>query len=215
MACAGQISVKRRLLLKCRVWFLSGISQFRANFFLLAGLVLATLSTSAEAASLIWKTETAFLSEKRTSDECRLDDGECLSADHVSYVYKSHYGGTVYLTYEEAFRAILSFDKSLDLDADRGAQFVFQIRQLAPGAYDWGGVLENGTFRPLYVIKRFYDLGFDYSTDEPDTSKSGLIVWSLSRGTQGESSAHTIGTAISNAQARRLAEQDFRTKHTE
>jgi hypothetical protein len=142
-------------------------------------VLLAMFNISAQAAEkLIWRTETEFAQEIGPLGECKEDDDECIGADHVGYISVSHFGRTVYVTYEEASRVYISFDASLD--ADRDAQFGFVMGQLAPGAYDWGGVMEGGQFKPLYVIKRIYDPGFDYSTDAVDTSKSGLMVWRLS-----------------------------------
>jgi hypothetical protein len=162
--------------------------------------------------TLVWKTEAELVVESKP-EECLPDDEECQSSHHVSYVSRSQYGRRYYLTYEEASRAYISFDAGL-LD-NRDVQFVFALEQLAPGAFDWGGIMEGGKFKPLYVIKRFYDPYFDYGTDQVDTSKSGLYVWKLSD-PLGKGRSETIGMAgAENANARELAEKDFALQQKE
>ena len=176
----------------------------------LVGVLAITISLLATAANadetLIWKTETTFAKELGPLGECKPDDEECLQADHVGYASISHYGRTYYLTYEEASRAYVSFDASLDNDPQ--AQLIFALGQIAPGAFDWGGIMDGGQFKPLYVIKRFYDPEFDWS-DDVDPAKSGLFVWRLSEA-PGKGRSEMIGMAgVENAKARKLAETDF------
>lgn len=175
---------------------------------LTAFLLFCFAVPSAIAGELVWKTETSFLKELGPLGECKADDDECLQADHVGYASISHYGRTYYLTYEEAHRAYVSFDASLE--ENRDTQFVFSLEQIAPGAFDWGGIIENGKFKPLYVIKRFYEPGFDWSADHVDRNKSGLYVWRLSNPPTA-SITESIGLATENAKARELAENDFQS----
>ena len=176
---------------------------------ILLGLFVLPLTVTPSLAKppLVWKTETEFAQELQTSEECKPDDGECQEADHISYVSRSHFGRSYFLTYEEGVRAYISFDAGLD--ENRDVQFVFASGQLAPGAFDWGGVEEQGAFKPLYVLKRFYDPEFDWSTDNIDSSKSGLFVWRLSSA-QPESPTVPLGNAgPDNAKARAMAEADY------
>lgn len=159
------------------------------------------------ASELVWKTEPDFAKELGPLGECKPDDGECQEADHVGYKKISHYGRTYFLTYEEAVRAYVSFDALLN--DNRDAQHVFAADQLAPGAFDWGGVMDGAKFKPLYVIKRFYDPGFDYSYEKVNQKKSGLFVWRLSK-VPGQGASEMIGMAGANtAKARKFAEKDF------
>jgi hypothetical protein len=176
--------------------------------FFLALIILVAAASSCHAEKLVWKTETDFEKEIGPSGECSPKDEQCIQADHVAYASISHYGRTVYLTYEEASRAYVSFDLSLDSDVKRESQSTFAMAQIAPGAFDWGGVIEGAMFKPLYVIKRFYDPGYDYSYDKVDQTKSGLVVWRLSE-TPGRGRSVTIGEVSENAEARAVAERDF------
>ncbi len=170
-------------------------------------VVFLNLSHCLAAEKLIWKTEVSLAEVLETSVECKPDDSECFQSDHVSYEYVSHYGRRLYLTYEEASRVYLSFDAPLDVDPD--SQHSFAYGQVAHGAYDWGGILQGGKFKPLYAIKRFYDPGFDYSADKVDQTKSGLYVWRLSA-LAGKGRSETIGMGgAENSKARALAENDF------
>jgi hypothetical protein len=174
-------------------------------FTVIAFLFSASLGSAAE--KLIWKTETDFAKELGPLGECKPDDSACQEADHVGYKKISHYGRTYFLTYEEAVRAYVSFDAPLDVNRD--AQQVFASDQLAPGAFDWGGVMDGAKFKPLYVIKRFYDPKFDYSYDKVNQKKSGLFVWRLSRNL-GQGSSIMIGMAGGDtAKARKFADRDF------
>jgi hypothetical protein len=170
----------------------------------LLGLLAQLLPTSAE--ELLWKTEAEIRDVSPPRAECKIDDDPCLQADHVQYVFQSIYGKRLYLTYEEGVRAYVSFEGELD-GPFRDGQIQLHAEQLAPGAYDWGGVMRHGRFEPLYVIKRFYDLEFNYSRDNPDQTKSGLLIWKLAR-TNGPKQ-ELLGSGKSNVQARALAEQDY------
>ena len=181
------------------------------RLFLLALTVLISLAPQSYSKSLIWKTETKFAKKLALSGECKPDDEGCLEADHVAYASVSHYGPKYYLTYEEAVRAYVSFDATLD--NNRQVQTIFAVDQIAPGAFDWGGIIEGGKFKPLYVVKRFYDPGFDYSTDKVNKSKTGLYVWRLSPAT-GKGNSDMIGMAGAQIEkARALAENDFSLRH--
>jgi hypothetical protein len=170
-------------------------------------ILLPMFEASAKAAeSLIWKTETTFAKEI-VPPECKPDDDECLEDHHISYSSISHYGRTYFLTYEEGTRTYVSFDAPLEVNPD--AQLMLAAGQIAPGAFDWGGVMEGTQFKPFYVIKRFYDPGFDYSYDKVDQTKSGLYVWRL-KAAPGQERSVVIGMpGTENVKARELAEKDF------
>jgi hypothetical protein len=175
--------------------------------FLIAAVAgVLAFAPAAWAETLIWKTETKVAKEIAPSDECAPDDGECLQADHVKHEAVSHYGRSYYVTYEEAVRAYVSFDGPLD--SNRPAQTVFATDQIREGAFDWGGIMVEGQFKPLYVIKRFYDPGYDWS-GHVDQGKSGLFVWRLSAA-PGNGQSEMIGMAgAGNDAARAFAEKHF------
>jgi hypothetical protein len=175
---------------------------------LFATLIIVPATNAQAVETLLWKTESIFAKEIGPLGECQAEDHECTEADHVGYESVSHYGRTYYLTYEEASRAYVSFDAPLDKDLEHEKQFTFAMGQIAPGAFDWGGIMNGTKFMPLYVIKRFYDPYFNYSTDNPDHTRSGLYVWRLSK-VPGEGKSVLIGLAKNNAIARKLAEKDF------
>ena len=159
--------------------------------------------------TLIWKTEKELGESKQLRMDCDPDkDDEC---HNVLYASSSKYGRILFITYQESARAYISFDESPVKNWQK--QYLFDIRQLAPGAIDWGGVMEGGNFNPLYAVKRFYDPGFDYSTDNVNQSKSGLYVWRLSPAT-GKGNSDMIGMAGAQVEkARALAEKDFSSRH--
>lgn len=177
---------------------------------LLGALAVATLlfaNCTHATETLIWKTEAAFVQTLKTTEECKADEEECMQVDHVGYAHVSHYGRTLYETTEEAHRIYVSFDAPLE--SDREVQAMFALMQLASGAVDWGGVMVEGKFKPLYAIKRFYDPGFDWSEDDVDQSKSGLYVWRLSE-VPGKGRSVIIGMAgPQNTKARGMAEDDY------
>jgi hypothetical protein len=171
-------------------------------------ILLALFNINAQAAeSLIWKTETTFAKEIEPQGKCKENDDECLQADHVGYASVSHYGRTYYLTFEEASRAYVSFDALLDDNPD--VQFVFSIEQVTSGAIDWGGIENNGAFRPLYAVKRVYDPDYDWGETGVDRSKSGLIVWRLSTDKPPSPTVMLGNAGPENAKARAMAEADF------
>lgn len=105
------------------------------------------------AKELVWKTENK-LGEPVELPRCNPEkDANC--GDHVPYVAKSQYGVNYYYTYIDGTMLSHGFgttqNSSLTLPASANHE----------GAYDWGGVEENGTFKPLYVIKRFYNTDED------------------------------------------------------
>jgi hypothetical protein len=179
----------------------------RRRSIVLALLALPILGEHTNAGqSLVWKTEAELVLESEPTD-CLPDDEECQNSDHVSYVSRSHYGRKYFLTYEEASRAYVSFDASLDDNHD--VQFVFALEQIAPGAFDWGGIEEHGTFKPLYVVKRFYDPEFDWSQEMVDRTKYGLLVWRLSSDNPKSATVLISDAGLENAKARLLAEADY------
>ena len=138
---------------------------------LLALTVLFLSSSHAYAGQLIWKTEKE-LREVQQLPSCDPNkDKNC--PDQVPYVSTSKYGVKVFETYHEGTRITFSFSDN------EGDGFTVSTDQVHPGGYDWGGVLEKGKFRPLYMIKRFYT--YD-ATAKVNKAQTDLMVLRLLAG---------------------------------
>ncbi len=174
----------------------------------LSFFLFAFFSAQVFAGELIWKTEAELEELKVPEDECKEEEPGC--GHFVHHVYVSRYGRRYFMSYAEGTRAHVSFDRALVEDQDQASQIQYSAEQIAPGAFDWGGVVENGKFKPLYVIKRFYEPGFDWSADHVDRNKSGLYVWRLSNPPAARIT-ESIGLATENAKARELAVSDFQS----
>jgi hypothetical protein len=117
--------------------------------FLFAAFALCLVPSVAEAKELIWKTE-AKLAAAETLKTCDPNtDASC--GDHVAYAAKSAFGVTYFYTYIDGTMLSHGFGTVQNSSLTLPAAAVHE------GAFDWGGVEENGVFKPLYVVKRFHN----------------------------------------------------------
>jgi hypothetical protein len=126
---------------------LLGIDMRRFIVFVVA---LFLLPVGAEAKALVWKTE-ATLGARVKLETCDPNiDTSC--GDHVPYASASIHGVNYYTT--------IFMDgvmQSNGFGTVPNSALTLPLVTVHDGAFDWGGVEENGVFKPLYVIKRFYN----------------------------------------------------------
>ncbi len=163
-----------------------------------AVVFLMTVCTSAYAEQLIWKTEKSLGKAKQLASCDPAKDTAC--PDTVPYVRTSKFGVKIFETYHEGTRITFSFNGK---DEDG---FTVATDQVHPGGYDWGGVMVNGKFKPLYMIKRFYE--YD-TTGVVNTARSELTVLRVLK--NGKSCGIDLGKAVvtDNLVARQFAEKNF------
>ncbi len=156
------------------------------------------LGSVAHAESLVWKTE-AELDSMTELPGCDPDtDDNC--HDSVAYIGRSKFGVNVYITYFEGVRMQIGFG------SPPNGSSMYLAGQMHAGAYDWGGRVIDGVFKPMFVIKRFYQA--DLEKFEADTNKTYLSIFRLKQ--DGTSCAvPTDATIADNATARKLAESAF------
>ncbi len=120
--------------------------------------------------------------------------------DHVSYLQKGPFGVNYYLTYFEAVRAGVGYGRR-DNQSWYGPASL-----LHPGAIDIGGTVSGLSFRPRYVVKRFYD--YDEASDSARLDQTHLLVFKLlDDGTSCIAETGGNSTAI-NEVARKQAEKE-------
>lgn len=161
---------------------------------LVLGYIL--FATAARAEALVWKTE-AELQSMTEVPGCDPDkDADC--HDVVKYAGLSTFGTKVYITYYEGVRMQLGFGMPPD-----GYGSIYLAGQLHPGAYDWGGRVVDGVFKPVFVIKRFYEA--DLETFQANVNKTYLTIFRLMDGAAA-CAITTQDDIVDNAKARQLAE---------
>lgn len=170
------------------------------NTLIAIGVMLAASTQCSEAKTLEWKTEADFVEvQELPSCDPNVDRG---CGDHVPYRLTSKYGVNYYLTFFEGVRAGVGFGTA-DNQAWHG-----DASALHAGAFDWGGIERNGSFKPVYVIKRFYvrDLVDEFVPDD----RTVLVIFRLLD--NGKSCVvDTNGQETTmNAVARAWARQDFK-----
>jgi hypothetical protein len=174
-----------------------GIVFMKRLFISMVFLLVANPAVLAQ--QLVWKTEKS-LGEAKQLASCNPEkDKQC--ADFVPYVSSSKYGVKLYFTYREGTRVTYSFNGK---DEDG---FTVSTEQVHPGSYDWGGVIEKGKFKPLYMIKRFY--AYDAATGNFTKDRTELMVTRLLK--DGKFCGVETGAQVltDNKAARRLAEINF------
>jgi hypothetical protein len=161
----------------------------------LALFLIATFSAPTFAGELVWKTEVER-PEAKELPNCDIEkDKDC--SDSVPYLEISEFGANMYLTYFEGVRAGIGFGSK----PNQATQFASE--QLHPGGYDWGGTVSGKKFKPLYVIKRFYEY--------ESRAKTFLIAFRLlENGTSCVVDLKGKETS-SNSQIRALVEKDFKS----
>jgi hypothetical protein len=118
--------------------------------FLFLSVALCGLPVSAIAKELVWKTD-ATLGARVKLETCDPNiDTSC--GDHVAYASVSIHGVNYYTT--------IFMDgvmQSNGFGTVPNAALTLPLVTVHDGAFDWGGVEENGVFKPLYVVKRFHN----------------------------------------------------------
>jgi hypothetical protein len=167
--------------------------------FLLAAIFLVPASQLSVAEELVWRTEAELAGPVEISQCDPKAEENC---DHfVAYSERSKFGVNQYMTYVEATRATIGFGTN-EHRTWQGATV-----QLHNGAYDWGGIVKDGKFKPLYVIKRFYS--YDWTDELVSDDHTHLVVFRLlDDGTSCIVDQKPNDTA-DNAVARARAEKDF------
>lgn len=161
-------------------------------------LILTLLFTTPSVAEgLVWKTEPLF--EKiEPLPTCDMEKEENCH-DIVPYIARSQFGVNMYFTYYEGTRFQLGFGTRPN---EHGG---FATAQNHPGEYDWGGIEVDGVFKPIVVIKRFFDLGFDWGQLPIDKTKTALMIFRLAE--DGTSCIVSSELTNDNATARKWAER--------
>ncbi len=169
--------------------------QWIAAMKLVMLLCFMALASVAHAETLVWKTE-AELESMTELPGCDPDtDDNC--HDSVAYIGRSKFGVNVYITYFEGVRMQIGFGSPAN------GSSIYLAGQMHAGAYDWGGQVIDGVFKPLFVIKRFYEA--DLEKYQADTSKTYLSIFKLKQDSPSCAISTGEGT-VDNATARRLAE---------
>jgi hypothetical protein len=153
---------------------------------------------SAAAAQLVWKTEKELGKAQQLPSCDPNKDKDC--PDYVPYVSLSKYGVKVFETFHESTRVVVSFNGK---DEDG---FTVATDQVHPGGYDWGGVMRNGKFMPLYMIKRFYTYDAAGTVNKSQTELTVLRLLANGKSCGIDTGAKAV---TDNSVARRFAEKNF------
>jgi hypothetical protein len=186
----------------------SGFRQIQS--LILCLLILQFFACRASAENLIWKQEESLaqVTEAKCVSSQPTGENDCY---FEGYVFQSRLGPKFFYTLvDHAGRVSLSFVGSLlddSLPDIQEQQTQFNTLQMMNSPFDWGGLMMNGKFKPLFAIKRIIDPEFSYETDKPDSSKTGLIVWRLPG--DGIKTNCVLGIARTNREAREIAQRNY------
>ena len=158
--------------------------------FLVASVILACCSVTADASQWTWKLE-PFAASCEEAAGPKLDkDGNMLEGEHdfVLHKCKTKYGPTMWLLYQDSARMSVGFGEAPTV--------TWTGASLERGNWpiEWGGVEVNGKFEVKTATVRFRWLG-------NDTPVSGLLIYKIN----GDQPACAVSSADSNERARQLA----------